>query len=253
MAAKKPVPKRKAAKRGGPQLTPKQERFVAEYLIDLNGTKAAIRAGYSAANADKIASQLMGKTGVQAAIDAGKQRQLDKLDITAEAVLRHTWGILTADPRELSEYRIGACRHCWGIGYRYQRTDAEFDLAKREHEALVRAFVPAKGKPRPGPFNPLGGAGFDLRRAPNEDCPNCGGEGIGRTVFKDTRKLSPAAAALFAGVRVTDKGVEIKTQSKDAAAERMFRHFGMFKDKLELTLPTVIVRDFTGKKGSSNG
>ena len=35
-------------------LTSKQQRFVAEYLIDLNATQAAIRAGYSAKTADKI-------------------------------------------------------------------------------------------------------------------------------------------------------------------------------------------------------
>ena len=39
----------------GMSLTPKQARFVAEYLVDLNATQAAIRAGYSKKNADKIA------------------------------------------------------------------------------------------------------------------------------------------------------------------------------------------------------
>ena len=37
-------------------LTPKQQRFVEEYLLDLCATRAAIRAGYSPRNADKIAS-----------------------------------------------------------------------------------------------------------------------------------------------------------------------------------------------------
>ena len=50
------------------RLTDKQQRFVAEYLIDLNATQAAIRAGYSAKNADKIGSQLLGKTRVAEAI-----------------------------------------------------------------------------------------------------------------------------------------------------------------------------------------
>jgi len=50
------------------RLTEKQQRFVDEYLIDLNATQAAIRAGYSAKNADKIGSELLGKTRVAEAI-----------------------------------------------------------------------------------------------------------------------------------------------------------------------------------------
>ena len=49
-------------------LTEKQQRFVEEYLIDLNATQAAIRAGYSVKNADKIGSELLGKTRVAEAI-----------------------------------------------------------------------------------------------------------------------------------------------------------------------------------------
>lgn len=50
------------------KLTEKQQRFVDEYLIDLNATQAAIRAGYSAKSADKIGSELLGKTRVVEAI-----------------------------------------------------------------------------------------------------------------------------------------------------------------------------------------
>ena len=49
-------------------LTAKQERFVAEYLIDLNATQAAIRAGYSEKTADQYGHQLLKKTSVAAAI-----------------------------------------------------------------------------------------------------------------------------------------------------------------------------------------
>jgi phage terminase small subunit len=46
------------------KLTEKQKVFVAEYQKDLNGTQAAIRAGYSVKNADVISDQLLGKTWV---------------------------------------------------------------------------------------------------------------------------------------------------------------------------------------------
>lgn len=51
-----------------PKLTEKQKRFVQEYLVDLNATAAAKRAGYSAKTADRIGPELLGKTCVSEAI-----------------------------------------------------------------------------------------------------------------------------------------------------------------------------------------
>lgn len=69
-------------------MTPKQEAFVREYLIDLNATQAAIRAGYSAKNADKIGSQLLGKTRVQEAIEAAKKELAKRVEVDQEYVVR---------------------------------------------------------------------------------------------------------------------------------------------------------------------
>ena len=49
-------------------LTPKQERFVEEYLIDLNATQAAIRAGYSAKTAEAQGSRLLSNVNVSALV-----------------------------------------------------------------------------------------------------------------------------------------------------------------------------------------
>lgn len=51
------------------RLTPKQQASVEEYLVDLNATQAAIRAGYSTKNAGKIGSELLQKTRIKTAID----------------------------------------------------------------------------------------------------------------------------------------------------------------------------------------
>jgi hypothetical protein len=59
-------------------LNPKQQRFVAEYLIDLNATQAAVRAGYSAKTARKIGSRLLTKEDIQAAIDTIRRRQVSR-------------------------------------------------------------------------------------------------------------------------------------------------------------------------------
>jgi phage terminase small subunit len=69
-------------------LTPKQKRFVEEYLIDLNATQAAIRAGFSSRNADKIGSQLLGKTRVRAEIDAQLSARSVRTQITQDYVLQ---------------------------------------------------------------------------------------------------------------------------------------------------------------------
>lgn len=69
------------------KLTEKQKRFAEEYLIDLNATQAALRAGYSKKNADKIGSELLGKTRVSEYIQE-RQKQLQiKTGITQERVL----------------------------------------------------------------------------------------------------------------------------------------------------------------------
>lgn len=54
-------------------MTPKQERFVAEYLIDLNATQAAIRAGYSEKTARSIASELLTKPDIAAVVAQGNK------------------------------------------------------------------------------------------------------------------------------------------------------------------------------------
>ena len=69
-------------------LTAKQQRFVEEYLTDLNATQAAIRAGYSVKNAAKIASQLLDKTRVKNAIDKAIAERSRRTGITQDRVLQ---------------------------------------------------------------------------------------------------------------------------------------------------------------------
>lgn len=70
-----------------PKKGTKRERFVKEYLVDRNATKAAIRAGYSAKTARQIGSKLLTKIDIQAAVDKGADKIANKLEITAEYIL----------------------------------------------------------------------------------------------------------------------------------------------------------------------
>ncbi len=70
------------------KLTPKQARFVEEYLVDLNATQAAIRAGYSVKAAHVEGSRLLTNAKVAAAISAAKQERSEATKIDAEYVLQ---------------------------------------------------------------------------------------------------------------------------------------------------------------------
>jgi len=69
-------------------LTAKQQRFVEEYLLDLNGKQAAIRAGYSRKTAEVLASQTLRNVKVQAAITAAQRRRSQRTEIRQDTVLR---------------------------------------------------------------------------------------------------------------------------------------------------------------------
>lgn len=69
-------------------LTPKQQRFVEEYLIDLNATQAAIRAGYSEKTAKVIAAQNLSKLNVQEAIEEAQNKRQEQTQIDAAYVLK---------------------------------------------------------------------------------------------------------------------------------------------------------------------
>ena len=68
-------------------LTPKQERFVQEYLVDLNATAAAKRAGYSEKRASELGYQLLRKTTVQAAIQRAIQDRSQRTGVTQDYVI----------------------------------------------------------------------------------------------------------------------------------------------------------------------
>jgi phage terminase small subunit len=83
------------------KLTDKQSRFVAEYLVDSNATKAAIRAGYSPRTAEWIGPQLLGKSHVIEAIRLKQSEIAGRLEITAERVLKERARLAFFDPRKL--------------------------------------------------------------------------------------------------------------------------------------------------------
>jgi len=69
------------------KLTSKQKRFVEEYLIDLNATQAAIRAGYSTQTAKEIGCENLTKPNIQAAIDKAMAERSKRTGVNADRVV----------------------------------------------------------------------------------------------------------------------------------------------------------------------
>lgn len=82
-------------------LTPKQKRFVAEYLLDLNATAAAKRAGYSEKTACEQAARLLANVKVQTAVQEAEQARQERTEITQDMVLREMSKLAFFDIRKM--------------------------------------------------------------------------------------------------------------------------------------------------------
>lgn len=205
-------------------------RFVDEYLVDLNGAAAYVRAGYKEKGARANACRLLAKPEIQALITERKKARAERVEIEQDDVLRRLWDIVNADANEVIQYRRLCCRYCYGKGFLYQRTANE---RARDHVAWQADEEKAQEKDderMPTLFDEMGGIGYHKLKEPNPKCPECFGEGIGDVFVPDTRHLSSAARALYAGVKVTKEGLEVKTHSSFDAAVKVGQHLGMFKE-----------------------
>ena len=69
-------------------MTPKQDAFVREYLIDLNATQAAIRAGYSVRTAEQAGSRLLSDVKISVAHKEAMDARAARVELSADRVLR---------------------------------------------------------------------------------------------------------------------------------------------------------------------
>ena len=198
-------------------LTAQQRLFVAEYLKDRNATQAAIRAGYSKKTANEQGARLLAKVSVAQAIAQQQKASIERTLGSADEVLSQMWQLATFDANQLSQYRRGACRYCWGFGHQYQWRDmVEFEEKRLE----------ATERDKREPVD-VGGYGYDHNREPNPDCPRCNGDGIGQPYFADTRKLPPDAALAYSGVKLGKNGVEITAISRERMYEAVMKRLGL--------------------------
>jgi len=86
------------------RLTAKQKRFIEEYLIDLNATQAAIRAGYSPDSARQIGTENLSKPAIRARIDRAMAERSKRTGINAERVIIELARIALVNPGNLINF-----------------------------------------------------------------------------------------------------------------------------------------------------
>jgi phage terminase small subunit len=198
----------------------KERAFVREYLSNgRSPLRAAEAAGYRGKNRNVLsvtAAGLYNQPRVQAIIQQETEKRLDRLQITGDDVAKYWWNLATADARELSPIARACCRYCYGIDNQYQFTLPELRRARVTH-LVAQQKLPNSERVL---FNEQGGEGYDRTKEPNQDCPQCRGQGqwISRPINLD--QLSEGAALLFDGIKTDRHGnIEIKLRDRSRALE----------------------------------
>ena len=112
-------------------LTPKQQAFIGEYMIDLNATQAAIRAGYSPRTANRIGPELLVKTCIQESLTKAMDKRSKRTDITADRVLAEYAKIGFADIKDF-------------LSYNTVKTEVDFDEEENKPIYGYKQVVDAK-------------------------------------------------------------------------------------------------------------
>ena len=219
------------------ELKPKEITFCEAYLTCFNGTKA-YQAAYpdaSYATAGSKSCILLARPHVERYIAKRLKQAFERTEEAQDKLLSYYMAAAYGDVNELVEYRREACRYCHGDDHQYQYTPAEWLRVQKEAES--------EGEEA----DLLGGTGFDPRKDPHPDCPECHGEGKGRVVFKDTRTLSPAGRALYAGVKIGKDGIEVKINSQERARDMLAKILKLTEDKTEINVVQLDIGSLESK------
>lgn len=209
-------------------LTMIESLFINEYCCDWNAgaamgrladqgfveTKYHHQNGYKMLQIQRVADEVAKRR--KAVLMAGELR--------VEQVVADIKAVLEADSHQLSQHHRDCCRYCHGFNHEYHYTAAEMKRARLAHEKISL-----------DPFDEQGGKGFDPRRPPVADCPECHGRGVMTIVTTDTRNMDPTTAALYMGVKPGKHGTEILMRSKDQARKDAAAFLGMNKQTINLT------------------
>lgn len=211
--------------------------FVDCYLVHFNGRRAYQEAGYQSKSdgaASSAASHLLRRPNVAEYLRIRSRAMIERVEDEQNKLITTLTYTAYADHNELIENRIDCCRFCYGEGNLYQFTPQEFERYRERYEEECEA-AKITGAEIPE-FDPKGGIGFNPNREPFEDCPECFGRGRECVVLKDTRFLSPAAQALYAGVKTTKDGIEVLTNNQGKARETLAKIHKLYDDSTKVNV-----------------
>lgn len=121
-------------------LTPKQERFVQEYLVDSNATRAAQAAGYSERTAESQGSRMLRNVKVLAFLDAARDAQAERVEVKADDVLRELKRIGESDIGDLFDAH-GALRPLKDMPVGVRRAISSIEVEQLKVEGAVVGTV----------------------------------------------------------------------------------------------------------------
>ncbi|MFZ9343493.1 MAG: terminase small subunit [Candidatus Nanopelagicaceae bacterium] len=130
------------------KLTDKERAFIAEYQVDYNATRAAKAAGYSEKTAQVTGAKLLSKPHIARAIGASQQAKIEKLELSAEEVLKQLYYCVTRSAKDfcdeegkiitdVSKLNARACATIDGI-----EQDVYFDNEGNQHVKTKLKLVP---------------------------------------------------------------------------------------------------------------
>jgi len=141
------------------ELTPKQQRFCEEYIVDLNGTQAAIRAGYSKKTAHDIACENLTKPNIKKCVTELKEKQQNRTQITADMVINELALLAFSDAGNLFT-DDGGLKHISSMPEEVTRTISEvtsrFERARGSDDGEVAEIVKIKNYDKKGALDSLG-------------------------------------------------------------------------------------------------
>jgi len=214
----------------------KRDEFIRLYLIHKNASQAYREAGYKATTSVRQnAHDLLTSPYVRDRLADARENVLARLDVKVDQVFDRFKAIAFGDPAALTEYIIGACRYCHSMDHRYHwKTHREYADAMEAYMQLPEAARIYKIAP-----DDEGGYGYKASAPPHPDCPECDGRGIPSVQFKDTRLMTPDERKLFAGVKVTQHGIEFKLNDQMGALKELAEHIQFYKERDETNANAV--------------
>jgi phage terminase small subunit len=203
--------------KGEKPLSFQEETFIRSYFENgFNHREAAQRARIPYQDVGKM----LRKENVRRAMDAIQKEASAELKISQHRIISDLYSMFTAELQSVVEHRRGACRYCWGTAGKYHWRSAR-ERADANTVPPGTRLKPTDDEPDRGKSD--GGTGFDEFAAPNPDCIECAGQGVGFVHVKDT-----AGKKGVQSIEHSPSGkVVVKGYDRTRIGEILLRHLSM--------------------------